>query len=155
MIEAYAPSPEHDALLLQWWGDMMESGDINKVFSPDLRAPSIFLSTFKTPTVLYFEQDEKGIATAVWFAPALNGAMLSLWARKDWRGGKWRPAVIDSLKCVFEIVPIVLFVTRGEHVVKAAQEMGFTLAATIPYIYMGEEAALGYMTKETFGGLYG
>lgn len=152
MIEAYAPSPEHDALLLQWWGELMESRDIDKIFSADMYAPSVFLNSFRPPNVLYFEQDEKGVAVAIWFSPALNGAMLSLWARQDWRGGKWRPAVVDSLKCVFEVVPVVLFVTRGPHVIKAAKEMGFTIAATIPHIYLGEEAALGYLAKEQFHG---
>lgn len=155
-MEVYVPSHEGDGLLLQWWSTLVEQDDLAKLFAAEAQTPSSFLATFQSPTVLCYEKDARGIAAAVWFTHALSGAMLALWARADWRGGKWRPLVIEAMRQVFTLVPIVLFVTRGPHVQKAAREMGFVVQGEpIPYIYMGQEATLGYMTRERFEEIYG
>lgn len=155
-MERYIPSAETDALLLKWWTILLDSGDLGEVFSGDLRAPSAFLALFQAPSALFFDTDDEGIRVAAWFSPALNGAMINLWARADFRHRQWLPIVIEMMRQVFTVSSIIMFITRGPQVLRVAEEVGFTaLTPPIPTICVGHAGTFGFLTKETFEAKYG
>lgn len=148
-VELYVPSAEADALLLQWWARMGEAGEIAIAF-PAFAAPSTFLATMQPPNALFIERDAQGIAVASWFSPTLNGAMLNLWAREDWRQRRWFSSTIEALGHAFDYVPVVVFVTQSPHVIAAARDAGFEVPVTIPHLVPGGDATLGYLTRERY-----
>lgn len=155
-MHIYVPGTEQDLLLLQWWAQIKETGDLAEAFSPDIGTPSAFLALFQVPTALFYDYDEKGIRFAVWICAFMGGASINFWARPDYRKGQWADSLMyEVMPKVFAVTPLALFTTRGPHVVKRAREWGWTVLGDVPYLYLGKTATVGYMTREMYEERYG
>lgn len=149
-MEIYSPGVAWDLRLLNWWAHLVDTGDITKVFNAEMQSPSAFLAYFQRPTSLFTLTEEEQVKLAIWYTPALSGAMLNIWAAPKYRFGRYSPYVIDTMRQVLGIVPIVLFITRSRRVVHEAEKAGFTSAGQIPAVYFGESAYFGYFSREEF-----
>lgn len=155
-LEIKGPGEEGDYLVLRWWAQLRESGELLDVFAAHAGTPGGFLGIFNAPnTVLFYRLDEKGVCLAIWFEPFMGNVALGLWARPDFRHrGYWRD-VIEAHRLVFQHTPLVVFVTKRPHVIEASKDFGYTTLDTIPYFFRGEAGALAYLTKEEFVAKHG
>jgi hypothetical protein len=156
-IHIMAPSVERDFLLLSWWNTLIEDGELFDVFAEDTAStPSGFLSLFAAPTTtMFYQRDDAGLTVVMWFEPFMGNAALGMWARKDYRHRHWWSTLLTVLRWVFADVPLVLYITKRQHVVDSSLAVGFTSMGEMPYLYRGVTGYIAYMTREMFEEKYG
>ena len=155
-LQIKAPGAEGDYLVLRWWAQLKERGELLDVFAEHAATPSGFLTIFNHPnTVLFYKDDEQGVAEAIWFEPFMGSVALGLWCRPDHRHRKYWADLTAAFRMVFQHVPMVMFITKQHHVVQAARDYGFTVVGEMPYLYRGEPGFIAYMTREEFEKTHG
>ena len=150
-LQLLAPGLDRDMLLLSWWGQLIDDGELSDIFAEVASTPTGFLGLFNNPTTAFFaRQDAQGAAVMIWFEQFMGAAALGLWARKDFRGRKYWDDLIAAVRRVFEHVQLVMFMTKHPHVVAASRDFGFTFIGTMPYLYHGQPGHIAYLTREGF-----
>lgn len=150
------PGAASDILLLRWWQQMVEDGELLEVFGDCVATPSGFLSVFAdTRTTLYYTADENGIGLALWYEPFMGNTALGMWGRKDWRKRRWWDALKATLAEQLETFPMIIAMTRNKNLVVAGPEMGFVKLGQVPYLYRGDTCDILYCTRESFAAKHG
>lgn len=138
-------------VLLDWYNNLIASGDHFTTFDRDLRYVSNFLAFFKPPNTLAFASDRAGMWFAYWIAPYLSGATMGLWVREEKRGSKAMfELLIQCIDQTFKIATVILVVTKQESVGGDFVKLGATFGMTIPALWDGEDTAVYTLTRDAW-----
>lgn len=151
-LQLMVPGTARDVLLLQWWNTLHETNEVADIFDAQAAStPSSFLSLFANPTtVMFYRADDAGLKVVIWFEHFMGNAALGLWAREDYRHAQSWPDVIEAMRAVFAEVPLVLYMTKHDHVMRSGSAIGFKSMGVMPYLYRGDHSHVAYMTREMF-----
>lgn len=148
----YKPSPTFDILLTGWWHRMRELEELEQTFSRDTQSLSGFLRLFQSPNVLAVEHNGLAVQMAVWLEPMLSGAFMGLWIEPRLRGTKRALQLFEmAVEGALEEWPVLLALTKQPGVHAMLERMGYN-TMSIPNIFDGEDAWVGWLTKEAWDG---
>lgn len=150
MIQIYEKS-KHEWAAVAWFGHLLDSGDLPKLFLPPLHNLTDFLGLFASGHVLLmFDADTKGIWFATWVEPFASGAFFSLWVRPDYRK---RSAALRNVNFVYDQAikkfPVLIGVTRQPELHEMHLKVGYKFVGDVPKLLNGEKAMVYCMTRES------
>lgn len=152
MREYLNPATE-DPILLRWYRQLVETGDLKTLFRVEHWPLSAFFQVFQNPTTLYFETDAEGeIIFAAWGTPMSVGVVaIDLWVAAGHRHSKETIRnVLLVLDAFLKTHRLVVATTASEAVASEHQKIGFTLLGKIPNFIEGEDAFVTYLTRDDF-----
>lgn len=140
--------------LLNWYMQLWQSEDIQKLLGPSLWTLNAFIKNFTASDVaLFYEQDDRGWWAATWVFPFMGGATWGLWVRADKRASGSRRAmhlIMDSLSWGLLRYPVLVNTTKQLPIVEKTARLGYTYLGRIPWLFEGEDCHVLYMTREMF-----
>ena len=153
----YERTFEHDALMLGWYHELIQSGDMDLTFMPSTRPLSRWFALFRD-CHLYFQVDEKGIWWACWYEPAYGGAMYAMWCRTDRRKSRQHVAnTMQALEAGVQRWGTLFGLTKQDDLLELHRRLGYTIVGDVPGLWEGGSAWLVVLTPATFaeGVFYG
>ena len=149
----YEGTTHQDLLMLRWWEDLLESGEMSDVMSCDV-SPSQFFDHFDPGKMtLVLATDDEGIWFAQWFAAWESVVTASVWVRKDMRKTKRMATTMEQvLTQAFEAWHTIVAVTVQPLVAKMCERMGATNLGIVGKIFGGKDAWLLTCTRDAFAG---
>lgn len=142
---------EDGALLAQWWRNMHESGDIEKIFPRRSHTLQQLFRIMDLPTQLMYESDEQGIWFAAWLSPCLDGTFYGIWIAERTRNTRaCVAATMQSYEMAFAQFPFIMSVTVQEALLTQQQALGYTVLAELPGGFDGRNAWLTMCRQEDF-----
>jgi len=148
----YAPSVQADIYLLEWWRELVDSGEMETAYGGLGYILTEFCRLVRTAQV-YYTSDASGRWNRVaWSTQVLGGADFGCWLRQDTRQSKDSLAfVVAVLRDLYVRVQVVLSLTTDDRVVGDLAGLGFqVLADAIPGLFEGKPVALLYMLRDDF-----
>lgn len=153
----YNRSFEHDALMLKWYQELLQTGDFDVTFMPSAKPLSRWLGIFRS-CQLVFDCDEAGIWWAGWFEPTFGGAMYAMWCRKDKRHTIANTAhTLLALESGLVNWPVIFSLTIQPHLIEAQSRLGYNVVGEVPGLWEERSAWLLVLTRNNFeqGAFYG
>ena len=149
-MTVYDGSPEADLLLVDWWTRMAATTDLERAFSIVHASVGAFFQSFRPPNILTYKVDDEGIWFAAWFDPVMSGAFYGLWIAPHMRLTMCAlKAVEESVAFGLEKFPVLIGATREAKVARQAARFGARVLGSIPSLFDGEAATIGFITSET------
>ena len=146
-----AESVEDGALLAQWWWEMQEIGDIEKMFPKRAQTLPQLFKMMDAPTQLMYKKDAQGMWFAAWLSPSLDAAFYGIWIAMRMRNTKSAmAAAVQSYELAFPQFPFVLSVTMQEPLLEQQRALGYTVLAELPESFDGQSAWLTMCKREDF-----
>jgi hypothetical protein len=141
-----------DALIIQWWAQLVESGELELTFGKGCVAISQFFKLLTENDRLFlYDTDDKGICLAFLVSPIMNAAFLTLWVAPHLRASREALLTIeDAYGRIFEGYPVILGLTKQEKLLKVHQHFGYATLGKVPLIFDGEDAWVEVLTKADF-----
>lgn len=149
-MQVYNGSTEHDLLILRWWTDSFNSGELELFTTDTAQTPYGFLKMFEEPNILAFETDDSQIIMAAWVEPFMNGAFYSLWIHPDHR----RPVepalafINETYEAAFRVYPVLVGITKQQRLLDSHAKLGYNYVGHIPHVFGEEGAHILYLTEE-------
>ena len=147
---AYKPSIEHDLLLINWWSELADGGDLSKIFHPNIHAPSRFLPYFNPPRAMFFKIEGPRIWFALWAEPFFDGAAIGLWVAPEKR--RTRETLRSLLRMVDVLVrqyKTLVVVSKLEGIIEqVGSAAGFEPVGSISRIFSGSDMSVAQLTIE-------
>lgn len=157
MLTPYQGLPgEHraavDALIAQWWAQLVESNELIPTFGKGCEAISQFYKLLTEPDRLFlYDVDEQGISLGFLVSPIMGGCFLTVWiAPRHRKSQNIMLTLEDAYNRVFTAYPVVLGVTKQERLLRVHQHWGYTILGRVPHIFDGEDAWIVVLTKGDF-----
>lgn len=147
----YKPDMQFDAILLQWYTDVVTSGAIKDLFNFRSRTLSGFYAALQPPIRLFVQLDERGMWFAAIVTPIFAGAELDIWVREDKRKSKaWFESMFEALELCFTNYGTVIGLSTYENVA-TLERLGYTILGKIPNLWDGDrDLWVMYVTRESF-----
>lgn len=142
-----------DLPLLTWWAELGATGDLEILMGPSAQPISGFLHSLAPPTVILYEEDEKGWWIVVTITPFMGGALWGLWIRPDVRHTGRREGlrfIRNSLEIALASFPVVVNIARTDEVVAKTLKLGYTYVGVVPYLFDGTDCHVMHLTRESF-----
>lgn len=150
-MDVYQKTEEQDLRLLQWWQHLIETKELESTYTAEARCLSKFYKLFDSPRVCAFGADAHGIYMAFTLEPLLNVAYCSLWVKENYRTHK---AVYKEVKLCYEKAlenyPVLVGITRHEHLLAEHVKWGYTVVGQIPHMIDGQTAWIVTLTRDGF-----
>jgi len=151
-MELYAPSPQADMLIVQWWHRLLQVGDLERTFTKSALAISQFFALIQPPKrSLAYEADDQGIWMGFLLDPTMSAAFVALWL--DPRKRMSRTALASVERCyeaALEEFPVLLGVTRQEKLLPEHERWGYEVLGRLPKIYDGDDGWIVTLTREGY-----
>ena len=148
----YRAGTDDDALLVSWYVELAQSGDLHTTFLDTMHSLTGFLDGFRGVDLL-LGVDEGRVWAAIWIENMKGTAFLGIWVAEEWRGtvraGKF---ITRANTLTTTAYPTVLAITRQPAVVELACHLGYTTHGWIPGLWSGYPAYLLSSTKESRDG---
>lgn len=157
-MRQYNGAAWEDHLLMTWWIQMLQSGELGATLGARFEAAGEFFAAFRPPSRLLYEFEDGTVKVACWFDPSpLAGSFFSLWLHPSWRRTKrgFR-AILEAMGVGFGEYqnPVLLFVTAQPEIARLHAHFGATVLGAIPHLYDGErDAFVSYLTREQFAAI--
>lgn len=147
----YKANPEFDAVLLQWYTDLITTGAIKDLFNFRSRTLSGFYAALQPPIHLLVHVDDKGMWFAAIVTPIFAGAELDIWVREDKRTSKaWFEAMFEALAFCFDKYGTVIGLSTYQNVA-TLERLGYTILGKIPCLWDGDrDLWVMYVTRADF-----
>ena len=136
-------------LLIDWYSQLVQSGDMAVTFTPDMRYMSSFLAYFRGRCTLGYATDTRGIYFACWIEPFLSGAFFGIWIREAYR------TVPSSLKltvaaydAAFQTATVLIGICKQDHLRELHEKLGYKRLATIPALWNGSDVDAYALTRD-------
>jgi len=151
-VVLYQPSFEMDNALFRWWHELNLTGDFELAFSRNEQPLSVFMDSFKPPTVLILALDPTArIWCAGWFRPFNTTALIGAWVREDQRSTPESKEIAHfCYQAGFKIWPTLVSVTRFDYLLKLHRRWGFKVLGSVPNIADNDDAWILYLTEENY-----
>ena len=136
-------------LLIDWYSQLVASGDMYVTFAPDMRYMSNFLTFFRGHAILGYDVDEKGIWFAFWVEPCMSGAYAGVWIREDKRHAPSSFKLLSkAYDEAFKVYTVIIGMSKQFDHRELHAKLGYTHACTIPGLWNGDEVDIHYLTRE-------
>ena len=136
-------------LLVGWFYELLQSGDMNVTFTPDMRFLSNFLGMFRSRATLGYSADEKGIWFAFWVEPCISGAFAGAWIRKDKRTSLAAVrAFREGINEAFKVFTVLIGLCKQEELRSMHQRLGYKQMGTVPGLWYGEDVDVWVLTQD-------
>jgi hypothetical protein len=136
-------------MLIDWYAQLIQSGDMAVTFTPDMRYMSSFLGYFRGRATLGYSCDSRGIYFACWIEPFLSGAFFGIWIREPYRT---RPVAlkltIEAYDAAFQTATVLIGICKQEHLRELHEKLGYQRLATIPALWSGDSVDAYAITKD-------
>ena len=154
----YSSLPTEDSLLIKWWLTLSESGDLEKLITPQSRSLRQFLNLFSLPTTLIYalSPSNNEIIAASWLTPADNCATY----RNAYCGFYTHPAhrltkfnltfTATTFSLAFEFYDFILGTTWQPKLLPIHTKLGYDIIGCVPKLYDEEFVYIVRLTKERF-----
>jgi hypothetical protein len=152
-LTQYQGTPQDDVRVLEWYKELLESGELFNLVFPSAYALGGFFTMLRKSYFFYGLDEEDRIWFSSWFEPATRGvAFMSMWARREKRNTKKGVAQAYAMyKNAFKLLNVILGVTKQERLLKVHKRAGYEVVSKIPMLWGGvEDAWLVMLTKENF-----
>lgn len=148
----YDRSAEHDALLVNWYHDLVDTRDMHYIFAPRFHSLAAFLAFFQPPTALMLEVDGARPWFAVWLCPWMDGLVFSVWVAAGRRGTKRHlVSILTAVEIGLSHRPVLVVFTRNEKRLATYANFGVKfMGGQIPYLIDGQAVYVGHLTRESF-----
>lgn len=154
VIRMYEGNSEDSLILLNWWMELVKSGDLDKVLFPSSHPLGAFMGFFQPGKIrmVYVPDEANQIKLAAWGEVVANGVIFfSLWTRHDFRGKHGLQATLDIYNEIFKVFTVVMGVTKQERLLGVHKKLGYTIVAKVPSLWGGvEDGWLMQLTKDNF-----
>jgi hypothetical protein len=156
VIKVYQADPHDSMVLLHWYLELVNTGDIDKVLFPSNHSLGLFMQYFNdfSEVRLVYVPDDKGeIQFAAWGTQMSPGVIFfSIWCREKLRSTKeGAQIVLDIYNAVFSVYQVVLGITKQERLLKVHKKLGYEIIDKIPKGWAGtEDAWMVLLTKDSF-----
>ena len=145
-----------EPLLVNWYSEMLTSGEHYQTFTPELRYLSTFLEFFKHPNRrLIYAADKGGIWFAFWIESHMSGAFFGLWGRADRRASL---TMLKNLQAcfylAFKAVTVLIAVTKQPKLRTQLERLGAQYGMTIPALWDGDSVEVYTMTRDQWNKRY-
>jgi len=153
----YSAQESEDTLLLRWWIRLQESGDIDRLITPDAHRLSTFLGIFRMPTTMFYGLDNyNSIDNAAWFTPVDDTskhrmAYAAVWCRPNIRGKRRQfhfTTLVYSL--IFEFYDALLGMTWQSSLLDIHKKLGYNIIGCIPGLYDQPHCYVVHLKREDF-----
>jgi len=151
----YASLEWEDNILLRWWFTLQETGDMEKLITPDSRRLPRFLELFASPTgLLYTLTPENEISCASWFTPVdqsatYQAAYSGLYIKnRQSRESYYFTHFAYSL--AFEFYSAIIGTTWQPDLLDIHTKLGYKIVGCIPNLYDQPFCYIVHLTKEDF-----
>ena len=153
-LHPYHPTSFHDWLLVDLWGKMQRSGDLEKTMLRGSQALFEFMKVLARPDT-YFAYDDSGPYFVAWCEPVMCGVALGFWVREDKRASRACLQLAHMLlNKLFQKYPTIVVITKDPAIQHFHQHFGFQFVGEIPHIYDGERAYISALTQEQYFARY-
>ena len=143
-------------LLIDWYAQLVASGDMAVTFTPDMRYMSNFLGYFRGRVTLGYATDARGIWFAYWIEPFLSGAFVGIWIRKEQRAtSRALRHVIYGYNEAFKVATVLISLCKQEHLRELIVKLGYQTATTIPALWNGADVDVHIITRDMWEQRYG
>lgn len=151
-LVSYRAGTDDDLLLVSWYAELAQSGDLHTTFLDSMHSLSGFVDGFHGVDLLLAVHDGR-VWAAIWVENMKGTHFLGIWIAEEWRGtvraGKFITRVNFLTTAAY---PTLLAITRQLAVVELAQHLGYTTHGWIPGLWSGYPAYLLSSTKESRDG---
>jgi hypothetical protein len=136
-------------LLVAWYQELVESGDMYVTFASDMRYLSNFLQFFRGRVTLGYSADERGIWFALWVEPMMSGAYWGVWIRKDKRHTVSAfKALAFGIDEALKYFTCIIGICKQEHLRDIHLKLGFKKLGVIPALWDGEDVDAYVLTRD-------
>lgn len=154
-IRFYTGSFEEGILLARWWEDMLDCGDLDKVFPKHSQPVQCFMGLFKPPRALFYTlTDDGAINRAIWteeVPSSVHCVHFGVWLAAGERHSKHSVQLLDAVyTAVFEHKNVVFGTTKQPRILDLHRKMGYTVFGPIPTLFDDEEGYIVYCTKQSY-----
>ena len=156
-LRLYQPTFAADYLLLNWWVQLCETGDIKRLLIKGSRKLSSFYSVFSPPTItLYTCGADDKIDFVSWLKPASTAAdeqtvLASFWADASIRGNRKHSHLTYLIySMIFTLWNNVLGTTWQADLIRVHKKVGYELVGVLPEAYGEQHIYLMHLTQEGF-----
>lgn len=148
----YRSDVAFDAIMLQWYKELVMSGAIKDLFNFRARALSGFYASLQPPVHLLCRIDDNGLWYAAMVTPIFAGAEFDMWIRPDKRASKeWLESMFEALEFGFDRYGTLIGLTAHEDLLDAHKRLGYTIVGKVPNLWDGErDLWVMYVTKAAF-----
>ena len=147
----YGSTAAEDMLLLRWWLALNESGDIEKLITPEHRRLASFLQIFQPPTVTFYSLSPSGeIDFLAWFRdPSGESIFCGIWLAPSIRGSRRSISLVQNVySLVFEFYSSILGATWQPDLLQLHQKIGYAVVGNFKN-FMGQDLVyLVQLTRE-------
>lgn len=142
--------------LIDWYAQLIKSGDMYSTFTPDMRYMSNFLNFFKPPRTMGYASDKNGIFFAFWLESFLSGAFCGVWIRESHRHApSSMKLLIESYNSAFEVYTVLMGLCKQEHLQEIHSKLGYTKRTTVPGLWNGDAVDFYTLTKADWENKHG
>ena len=136
-------------LLIDWYAQLVQSGDMSVTFTPDMRYMSNFLGYFRGRSTLGYSCDSRGIYFACWLEPFLSGAFFGIWIRESHRTTSAALRLtIEAYNEAFKFATVLIGICKQEHLRELHKKLGYTHTTSIPALWNGEAVDVYAITRD-------
>lgn len=152
-LKVYQQQPHEDTMLLRWWMDLIDSGEVGDVMPAQAQRLPYFLNLMQPPNVLVYAADDKDIWISVWFEELFRGAivLMGFWIDPTKRQSK---RAFKATRTIYDVAltfwPNIIGVTQ-EHLLAVHTKAGYTVFGEFEKLWDGERPAwLVLLTRAGF-----
>lgn len=150
-IKAYTGSPHEDRLVLSWWANMGDTGELHRVFSKSCYSLSKFYQLFQKPNWLFYREKDQEMQVCVWAEPLYSSAFVGVWVAPNARKSKSSFRVLQFVyHVIFTAFNSVIGVTKQEKLLPEHVKLGYNIVGKVDGLLDDEPAWIAYLTKESF-----
>lgn len=129
-LHVYSHSSAEDILFLRFWMHLNETGDIDKLITPDSKRLPQFLNVFQLPTVTFYGLSESGeIDFVAWFKePSGKSIFGGIWANENLRGSRRLVYLVQNVYAlIFEFYETILGATWQSELLQLHTKIGYAV----------------------------
>lgn len=153
-LRHYAGEYAEDMILLHWWMDMHESGELQTMMPLHGQPLGAFVSQFRHGNILVYSAHPDKLWFAFWFEPCFNGraAWVSNWCAPDKRGSRDQYDATWAMHTyLFAAYPVLLAMSKQPRVIDELAKLGYNNIATLPKLFDVEnDATIATATHASF-----
>jgi len=150
-VRGYCGLPEEDNMILDWWTELVTTGELDKIFSKSCYSLGGFFKLFQRPNWLFYSADQHGFKFCIWAEPMFSTACVGLWVSPRHRKSR---SVFRSIQLVyhtlFTMFNCILGVTKQEDLLTAHVDVGYTVVGKVNGLVDDQPAWIVHLTRESF-----
>jgi len=150
-VTGYTGRPEEDNMILDWWSELVTTGELDEIFAKSCYSLSKFYTLFQRPNWLFYVRDKQGIQLAIWAEPLFSTAFVGMWVAPRSRKSK---QVFRSIQLIyytlFTVFHCVMGVTKKENLLTTHVKLGYNVVGKVDGLLDDQPAWIVHLPKKSF-----